>query len=88
MTLDGGEPFSLPRTTLSHGEALQHIQFGKNFALVTDQARLTRVRADVQWTSPPNPAPKLIWTRNSQALQGPWTAAGRSDPASDFAEWR
>ena len=48
-------------------ERYNGIQFGKNFALVTDQARLTRATRTYQLDlSAANPEPKLIWTRNSQ----------------------
>jgi len=43
------------------------IQFGKNFALISDQARLTRVTRTFKLDlSAANPEPKLIWSRNSQ----------------------
>jgi dipeptidyl aminopeptidase/acylaminoacyl peptidase len=43
------------------------IQFGKGFALVSDQARLTRLTRTYQLDlSATNPAPELIWSRNSQ----------------------
>ncbi|MEO8100488.1 MAG: prolyl oligopeptidase family serine peptidase [Acidobacteriota bacterium] len=43
------------------------IQFGKDFALITDQARLTRVARTFQVDlNAANPEPKLIWSRNTQ----------------------
>lgn len=48
-------------------ERLGGVQFGKDFALVSDQARLSRVTRTFQVDlSKPGSEPKLIWSRNSQ----------------------
>jgi dipeptidyl aminopeptidase/acylaminoacyl peptidase len=58
-----GEPTEVFKTE----ERFQGIQFGKDFMLVEDQARISRVVRTFELDpSKPAAAPKLIWSRNSQ----------------------
>jgi dipeptidyl aminopeptidase/acylaminoacyl peptidase len=58
-----GEPTEIVKTQ----ERFSGIQFGKDFALVEDSARITRIVRTFK-IDPKNPGtePKLIWSRNSQ----------------------
>ncbi len=58
-----GEPAEVFKTE----ERFQGIQFGKDFMLVEDQARISRVVRTFEFDpAKPNAEPKLIWNRNSQ----------------------
>jgi dipeptidyl aminopeptidase/acylaminoacyl peptidase len=58
-----GEPSEVFKTE----ERFQGIQFGKDFMLVEDQARISRITRTFEIDpAKPNAEPKLIWSRNNQ----------------------